>query len=212
RARRRPAAAARHAARARLRVRAARRHRCLARAARVAQALDRRRDRGHRDGPPQGALGVRLVVRAPATSANLGPGFDCFGAALELWNELEVMRGEGAVVLEGEGAAELPRGSEHLALRAFALVAPVEGHDFRFVNRIPLERGLGSSAATIACGLVAGLAAAGPEAAADQRVDAGLPLGGDPANLPPPVFGAGFHSLGHGPGRPAPGRPAATPP
>ena len=54
-------------------------------------------------------------------------------------------------MLEGEGADELPRSAEHLALRAFALVAPVEGLSFRFVNRIPLERGLGSSAATIAC-------------------------------------------------------------
>jgi len=132
---------------------------------------------------------VSVVVRAPATSANLGPGFDCFGAALELWNELEVTSGTGAVVLEGEGAGELPRGAEHLALRAFSLVAPVEGHDFRFVNRIPLERGLGSSAATIACGLVAGLAVAGRDATADEVLALGLPLEGHADNLAPAVFG-----------------------
>jgi homoserine kinase len=132
---------------------------------------------------------MNVVVRAPATSANLGPGFDCFGAALELWNELEVVPGEGAVVLEGEGADELPRGAEHLALRAFTLVAPVERHDFRFVNRIPLERGLGSSAATIACGLVAGFAVAGREASADEVLALGLPLEGHADNLAPAVFG-----------------------
>jgi homoserine kinase len=132
---------------------------------------------------------MRHVVRAPATSANLGPGFDCFGAALDLWNELEVTPGDGGVVLEGEGADELPRGTDHLALRAFALVAPVEGHDFRFVNRIPLERGLGSSAATIAGGLVAGLAVAGRDASADEVLALGLPLEGHADNLAPAVFG-----------------------
>jgi homoserine kinase len=133
-----------------------------------------------------------VLVRAPATSANLGPGFDCAGAALDLWNELEVMPGEGAeavVTLEGEGADELPRGTEHLALRAFALVAPVEGLAFRFVNRIPLERGLGSSAAAIAAGLVAGLAVAGREATPDDVLALGLPLEGHADNLAPAVFG-----------------------
>jgi homoserine kinase len=132
---------------------------------------------------------TRVVVRAPATSANLGPGFDCFGAALDLWNELEVTPGDGAVTLEGEGAGELPRSAEHLALRAFALVAPVDGFSFRFVNRIPLERGLGSSAAAIACGLVAGLAVAARDASPDELLDLGLPLEGHADNLAPAVFG-----------------------
>jgi homoserine kinase len=133
-----------------------------------------------------------VLVRAPATTANLGPGFDCAGAALELWNELEVKPGEGpepVVALEGEGADELPRSADHLALRAFALVAPVEGLSFRFVNRIPLERGLGSSAATIAAGLVAGLAVAGREASHDEVLALGLPLEGHADNLAPAVFG-----------------------
>ena len=86
-----------------------------------------------------------IRVRAPASTANLGPGFDCAACALDLWNELEVAPGEG-VEIEGEGADELPRGPEHLSLRAFALLAPVEGRRFRAFNRIPLARGLGSSA------------------------------------------------------------------
>jgi homoserine kinase len=132
---------------------------------------------------------TRLLVRAPATTANLGPGFDCAGAALDLWNELEVTPGDGGISVEGEGAEELPRDAEHLALRAFALVAPLDGHSFRFVNRIPLGRGLGSSAATIAAGLVAGLAVAGREASRDEVVELGLPLEGHADNLAPAIFG-----------------------
>ena len=95
-----------------------------------------------------------MRVQAPATSANLGPGFDCAAVALDLWNELEVTDGEG-VVVEGEGAGELPVDETNLAVRAYALVASPAGRRFHFVNRIPLERGLGSSAAAIALGLAA---------------------------------------------------------
>jgi homoserine kinase len=103
-----------------------------------------------------------MYVKAPATSANLGPGFDCAAVALDLWNELEVSGGEGVEVV-GEGADELPADATNLAVRAYALFAPVEGKRFRFVNRIPLERGLGSSAAAIALGIVAAAPRATPE-------------------------------------------------
>lgn len=130
----------------------------------------------------------KVIVRAPASTANLGPGFDCAAAALDLWNELHVERGEHAVVIEGEGEGELPTGEQHLALRAFALAAPLERHPveryrFRFLNRIPLERGLGSSAAAIAAGLVAGAAAAGMPRTPDELLELGLPLEGHPDNL-----------------------------
>ena len=124
-----------------------------------------------------------MIVRAPASTANLGPGFDCAAAALDLWNELHVEEGEHEVRIEGEGAEELPTGDEHLALRAFALVAPVNEFRFHFVNRIPLERGLGSSAAAIAAGLVAGAAVSGRDYASDQLLELGLPLEGHADNL-----------------------------
>jgi homoserine kinase len=133
-----------------------------------------------------------VTVRAPATTANLGPGFDCAAAALDLWNELYVTparNGGPLVTLEGEGADELPQTEEHLALRAFALVAPVQGYRFRFVNRIPLERGLGSSAATVAAGLAAGLALAGRDASPDEVLELGLPLEGHADNLAAAVRG-----------------------
>src|SRR5262249_32474205 len=115
--------------------------------ARAAADPGRSRPRRH---PGRGPM----KLRAPATSANLGPGFDCAAVALDLWNELEVTDGEG-VVVEGEGAEELPADDSNLAVRAFALVASPAGKRFVFRNGIPLERGLGSSAAAIALGLAA---------------------------------------------------------
>jgi homoserine kinase len=132
---------------------------------------------------------MRFTVLAPATTANLGPGFDCAGAALDLWNELHVEpaeEGDPLVEVEGAGADEISRSAKHLALRAFALLAPLEGHRFRFVNRIPLERGLGSSAATVAAGLVAGRIAGGGEG---DLLEHGLPLEGHADNLAPALLG-----------------------
>ena len=127
---------------------------------------------------------------APASTANLGPGFDAVGVALELWNELVA---EEATTFEievsGEGADELPRDRTHLALRAFELFAPPERYRFSLRNRIPLERGLGSSAATIALGLVAGAAAAGRPAEPDALLAAGAPLEGHVDNLAAAING-----------------------
>src|SRR3981081_3718601 len=87
---------------------------------------------------------MTIHVRAPATTANLGPGFDVAGAALELWNEL--------VVGEPNGTVD----DSHLGVRAFARYAKPSDWSFTFTDRIPRERGLGSSAAVIALGLAAG--------------------------------------------------------
>ena len=131
---------------------------------------------------------MKVRVVAPASTANLGPGFDTAAAALELWNEVVVEEG-GGVEIEGEGAGELPRDASHLSLRAFALLAPVEGHRFSFVNRIPLERGLGSSAAAIAAGLVAGAAVAGRRTTPGELLALGEPLEGHADNLAAALFG-----------------------
>jgi homoserine kinase len=119
-----------------------------------------------------------MKLRAPATSANLGPGFDCAAVAFELWNDLEVTEGEG-VVVEGEGKGELAEDATNLALRAYALLADPAGKRFAFTNRIPLERGLGSSAAAIALGL----AAAAPTATLGQLLAEGLRLEDHADNL-----------------------------
>jgi homoserine kinase len=112
-----------------------------------------------------------IQVRAPATTANLGAGFDCAGAALDLWNELELH----------EDGAEADVG--HLAVRAFARLASPDGFGFTFTERIPRARGLGSSAATIALGLVAGAAVAGRAADPEELLGLGLDLEGHADNL-----------------------------
>jgi homoserine kinase len=125
-----------------------------------------------------------MNVRAPATSANIGAGFDTAAVAFDLWNELELTDGSG-VVVEGEGAAELPADANNLAVRAYALLADPAGKRFRFVNRIPLERGLGSSAAAIALGLVA----AAPRASAEELLAAGVALEPHADNLAAALLG-----------------------
>jgi homoserine kinase len=132
---------------------------------------------------------MRIRVLAPASTANLGAGFDCAAAALELWNELVVEPGEHAVTIEGEGASELPRDATHLTLRAFALFADPAGYRFAFVNRVPLERGLGSSAASVALGLLAGATLAGRAPSRDELLAAGTRLEGHADNLAAALYG-----------------------
>ena len=109
-------------------------------------------------------------VRAPATTANLGPGFDCAGAAFDLWNKLTVSEG-------GEPDRE------HLGVRAFALLADPTELDFEFTVRIPRERGLGSSASIIALGLAAATLANGDALNPERLLELGLPLEGHADNL-----------------------------
>lgn len=94
----------------------------------------------------------RRVVRAPASSANLGPGFDCMAAALALHVELEVQE-TGEFSIETE--LPLPRGRENLCVQAFERLHPADGFTFRIRSDVPLAGGLGSSAAAIVAGLMA---------------------------------------------------------
>ncbi len=94
----------------------------------------------------------RRVVRAPASSANLGPGFDCMAAALAVHVELEVEE-TGTFAVETE--LPLPRDRKNLCVQAFERLHPAEGFTFRIHSDIPLSGGLGSSAAAIVAGLMA---------------------------------------------------------
>lgn len=112
---------------------------------------------------------ARVRVRVPATSANLGPGFDSLGLALTLHDDVDVEITEGGLAVEvsGEGAEVADRGEAHLIVqvlrRTFAAVdalapvasGPPPGLRLRCVNRIPHGRGLGSSSAAIVAGLSA---------------------------------------------------------
>lgn len=103
-----------------------------------------------------------VSVRVPATTANLGPGFDCLALALDLHNQVTVSPADDGVTveLEGEGAATLPRDQANLvaqaALRAFeSLGQRPPGLHLHCQNRIPLGSGLGSSAAAVVAGISA---------------------------------------------------------
>jgi homoserine kinase len=106
-------------------------------------------------------------VRVPATSANLGPGFDALGLALTLYDEVEAWVCESGLSIEtsGEGADLAGAGEDHLVVRAMRAVFAVTGGQppglgLRCVNQIPHGRGLGSSAAAIVAGVLAARALA----------------------------------------------------
>jgi homoserine kinase len=97
-------------------------------------------------------LARRRQVRVPASSANLGPGFDVLAAALSLHLDLEVVEtGEFAVLTD----LDVPRDRNNLVVRAFERLHPADGFEFRITSEIPLQGGLGSSAAAIVAGLLA---------------------------------------------------------
>jgi homoserine kinase len=99
-----------------------------------------------------GHLGRRRLIRVPASSANLGPGFDVLAAALALHLEVEVVEtGTFAVVTD----LNIRKDRGNLVVRAFERLHPADAFEFRIVSKIPLSGGLGSSGAAILAGLMA---------------------------------------------------------
>jgi homoserine kinase len=138
-------------------------------------------------------------VRVPATSANLGPGYDSLGLALDLYDEIEVRSAPSGIAVEvtGEGAGEVPRNQDHLVVRAMRhAFDQLGGHPAGLVvrcrNRIPHARGLGSSSAAIVGGILAARALAGEgdgilDDAAVLRLASGME--GHPDNVAPCLLG-----------------------
>jgi homoserine kinase len=139
-------------------------------------------------------------VRVPASSANLGPGFDALGVALGLHDVVaaEVLGGADAVIdVEGEGADDVPRDATHLVHRAMArgfaaMDVPTPGVRLHCTNAIPHGRGLGSSSAAIVAGLAVAraLVEGGAGLMPDDRLfGLAAELEGHPDNVAPAVFG-----------------------
>jgi homoserine kinase len=97
-------------------------------------------------------LARRRRVRVPASSANLGPGFDVLAAAIALHLELEVVE-TGTFAVQTD--LDVPRDRDNLVVRAFERLHPADGFEFRISSEIPLSGGLGSSAAAVVAGLMA---------------------------------------------------------
>lgn len=136
-----------------------------------------------------------VTVRTPATSANLGPGFDALGVALTLYDEVtaEAVDGETSVAVTGEGAGDLPSDESHLIVRAMRatfeeLGAPRTGLRLRCLNRIPQARGLGSSSAAIVAGVTLAQALAGMPDRGRALEIAGA-IEGHPDNVAPCILG-----------------------
>lgn len=140
----------------------------------------------------------RVSVSVPATAANLGPGFDTLGLALDRWNTVEVtpVDGQGVTLeIEGTGADELPRDETNLVVRVLLdtlehLGVRPGGLRVRAINDIPQSGGLGSSASAVIASVAAALAlATGRVPNSDEVFAHAARIEGHPDNAAPAVYG-----------------------
>jgi homoserine kinase len=146
-----------------------------------------------------GAAVRSVLVRVPATSANLGPGFDTLGLAVSLYDELVVTATDGSGVevhVEGVGAGEVPTDASNLVVQAIAAAyasvdQPLPGLRLEARNVIPHGRGLGSSAAAIVSGVVAakGLLEGVVDFSSADLLRVATEMEGHPDNVAPALFG-----------------------
>ncbi|MEO0312917.1 MAG: hypothetical protein RL140_147 [Actinomycetota bacterium] len=144
-------------------------------------------------------VGRKVSVRVPATSANLGPGFDTLGMALSFYDELDVetVAGSGAFVeVVGEGAGEVPTDASNLVVKSIAYVFEKRGQvlpglKLRAHNVIPHGRGMGSSGAAVVSGIMAakGLLEGIEEFTPQDLLQLATDLEGHPDNVAPALFG-----------------------
>ncbi len=138
---------------------------------------------------------MKITIKVPATTANLGPGFDALGLALDLWNETHFGLAEQfSLQIEGEGAGQLTSNEKNLIVRAAQKVYGVVGGqmpalNIRCVNRIPLGSGLGSSAAAALTGLLGANALLGGRLSNDEILSLAAEIEGHPDNVAPALLG-----------------------
>ncbi|OPY58946.1 MAG: Homoserine kinase [Pelotomaculum sp. PtaU1.Bin035] len=137
-----------------------------------------------------------IRVQVPATTANLGPGFDCLGMALELYNIVEMLPTPGGLTIEatGEGASEIQRDGSNLVYQAAQRVFRQvdyhpDGLKLRLINQVPVARGLGSSTAAIVGGVIAANLLAGGRLSLKEIISLASSVEGHPDNIAPAVLG-----------------------
>jgi homoserine kinase len=136
-----------------------------------------------------------IKIRVPATSANLGPGFDCLGLALNIWNEVSFESAEKLTYkVSGEGAEKLNKGTKNLLTKAFALLYETCGQEIKGVkicahNEILMSSGLGSSAAAIVAGLFGANEMLGKPLDETELLKLANELEGHPDNIAPALLG-----------------------
>ena len=152
-----------------------------------------------------------IKVKVPATTANLGPGFDVLGASLSLYNELEVSLAQdpkkAKFVVEGEGKKILPRNEKNILWKAmdavFGLLDEREKYNLKsfnikLTNNIPLSSGLGSSSAARAAGIIAANKICGNKLSLGEMAQLGVKLEGHPDNIIPAFYGGVCISINKG--------------
>jgi len=137
-----------------------------------------------------------IRVQVPATTANLGPGFDCLGMALELYNMVEMIPTSRGLTIEitGEGVADVPRDERNLVYQAAQRVFHQLGYSpaglkLRLSNQIPVARGLGSSTSAIVGGVIAANVLAGGRLSVKDIITLSSSIEGHPDNVAPAVLG-----------------------
>ena len=140
---------------------------------------------------------MKILVKVPATTANLGPGFDALGLALNLWNETTFTpRQDGKIMVQirGEGKDKLPRNAENQivesALRIFELAGkPCPGMELLCLNRVPISSGLGSSSAALLTGMLGANALLGSPFSDEEVLKLAIETEGHPDNVSPAMLG-----------------------
>jgi len=138
---------------------------------------------------------MHITIRVPATSANLGPGFDSLGLALDLWNETVITLAiEYTVQVNGEGKERLSLGENNLIIRSAQKLAEHVGKRLPpfhvdCINRIPLSSGLGSSAAAKLTGLLGANILLGKPLSKDEILGLATEMEGHPDNVAPALLG-----------------------
>ena len=135
-----------------------------------------------------------VTVRVPATTANLGPGFDCLGMALDIWNTVRVDVGGSGLSVRGEGQDVLAESPSNLVYRCFRLPFERAGREVPRVgltceNEIPLGRGLGSSSAAAVGGLMAGNEVCGRPLSRHDLMELAADTEGHADNVAPALLG-----------------------
>ena len=141
-------------------------------------------------------------IKVPATSANMGPGFDCVGVALELYNELWAEETDGGIDISSADGRDIPKGEKNLIYTTIKGFYDREGLKLPGVkivqkDSIPMTRGLGSSAASIVGGLLAANAMSGRNYTVDRLALMAAELEGHPDNSNPALMGSMVVSAMH---------------
>lgn len=140
---------------------------------------------------------MRYLIRVPATTANLGPGFDCLGLALDLWNDVEVEAAGDSLVItvEGEGADRIPLDRSNTIFKTMQIYAKrhhktlPNGILLHCRNRIPVGSGLGSSSAAIISGIMAASVLLNIQQDTADQLDCAAQIEGHPDNVGPCLLG-----------------------